>query len=835
MRRNLLPSVRPGLFVLALWPSTHVAAQCVPLPVPSGGTTQCAGAVGDIDTRPSTDVGVSLLGGASAGTISLNSGRVDVGAPGSPATAAEIYGHAPNNSTTTQIFIYNWGTITGQVSPAPTSLGSNWRTTQVFNNGQMTGPVWSRLVNFQGAVVDLNRGEFFNGGTIRRADLCSLFIDFNGTNDTDGVIEDYLLTGPVAGGGAPAPFADPSCLPYRITNLGRVNGGVGLVNVVADSVGDVGRGEQVMTDLDLTNGTTGTIRGPVVMSTGRLGFTGGAIPRPTGRNAGLIEGGVLLYGSRSASASGRLGEEALFLNQPGGRVGGAVVVNAGRFEQADSAVFLPGTSLHPSGMTRLLSTLPDLVSGTIAVAGTHTVACVGNDPWPQGFSRADLGILELATGATLTVSPTAECVYAGQITGPGTLRKTGSAAYIYSGTATHGSTVVQQGLWFANGTQGAMTIENSGIVIGIGRMGDTLVRNGGRLAPGGTPGTLAAGSLTMQSPSVFEFEANAAASDLLDVTGTVSLGRATLDARPLGGYTHQPGRVMTMIANDGSDPVSGSFGGRAEGAEFTLGGFPFRIRYAAGTGNDVVLIALDPAAAITLAPVAGTPNEGAPVTLTATVTGTAPTGVVTFRDGATPIADCLDRPLTPNGNSATASCTTSALPAGARSLNAVYGGDNTNPSRTSVAVTATINGRPSLSAPASLSMLEDSVGAPLAITVGDAESGATAVVLWATSGDAALVSDTALAAGFSGSGANRTLMVAPNADAFGSTTITLAASDPAGAVRTAPMALTVTPVNDPPAFTLGGNPAHAAVTTARSRGRASCRSFHQARWKQRRP
>jgi hypothetical protein len=233
----------------------------------------------------------------------------------------------------------------------------------------------------------------------------------------------------------------------------------------------------------------------------------------------------------------------------------------------------------------------------------------------------------------------------------------------------------------------------------------------------------------------------------------------------------------------------------------------------AGTGNDVVLIALDPAAAITLAPVAGTPNEGAPVTLTATVTGTAPTGVVTFRDGATPIADCLDRPLTPNGNSATASCTTSALPAGARSLNAVYGGDNTNPSRTSVAVTATINGRPSLSAPASLSMLEDSVGAPLAITVGDAESGATAVVLWATSGDAALVSDTALAAGFSGSGANRTLMVAPNADAFGSTTITLATSDPAGAVRTAPMALTVTPVNDPPAFTLGGNPAHAAGTT----------------------
>jgi len=70
-----------------------------------------------------------------------------------------------------------------------------------------------------------------------------------------------------------------------------------------------------------------------------------------------------------------------------------------------------------------------------------------------------------------------------------------------------------------------------------------------------------------------------------------------------------------------------------------------------------------------------------------------------------------------------------------------------------------------------------------------------------------------VAAGLGGSGANRTLAITPRADAFGGTTITLAASDPAGAVRTAPLALTVTPVNDPPTFALGGNPAHAAGTT----------------------
>ena len=804
-----LPLSPLALAVLALSAPAGVAAQCVPFPVPSDGTTQCSGSVGNIDTRPSTNVGVSLLPGANAGRIRLISGRVDVGTAGGAATVAEIYTHAPAGVDTTQVIVENRGSISGQVSPDP-SLGNRWRSLLVTNYGQMAGPVWARLINFPGGVVELNRGEFLNSGTIRRADLCSTYRDFTGENQADGVM-DFLFTAPQI---PPIGIivADVSCQPYRITNRGRINGGAGVVGAAA-SVGDVSRGTQVMTDLDLTNADTGVIVGPVVMTTGRLGRAGGVVPAPVGRNAGIVQGGVLLYGSRMASVVGNLGDEALFQNQAGGRIGGAIVVNAGRFEQAADAVFLAGASLHPSGMFRTPPPLPDEEAGTIAVAGTHTVTCVGNDPWPQSFTQAELGVLELASGAALTVSPASNCTYVGRITGPGTLRKTGTGAYIFSGTATHGATVVQQGLWFANGTQGAVTIENTGIVIGIGRMGDTLVRNGGRLAPGGTPGTLASGSLTMQSPSVFEFEASATTFDRLDVTGTVSLGGATLDALLVAGYTHQPGRAMTMIANDGADAVTGTFTGRAEGAEFTLGGFPFRIRYGAGDGNDVVLFALNPAAAVTLAPVAGTPNEGAPVTLTATVSGTTPTGSVTFRDGGTPIAGCVDRPLAVNGNSATASCTTSALAAGPRSLTAVYGGDNTNPTRTSSAVTVTINGRPSLSAPASLGVLEDSTATPLAITVGDAESGAAGVALSATSGDAALVTDAALAAGLGGSGASRTLAITPRADAFGGTTITLAASDPAGAVRTAPLALTVTPVNDPPTFALGGNPAHAAGTT----------------------
>jgi hypothetical protein len=811
MRRILMSTTRLVLVALPVLASAQVSAQCAPDPVASNGTVTCSGSDPDgIDVSAYSNVLVDILPGANVGTVRIRSGSVVVGQRGSPATLSKIVVAVDSQSDPVfPVTAFNYGAITNgtEVPFAPMER------LLVYNYGQVGGRLSGKLVNFEDATVARLEGPMLNAGSVSTAVFLSDQVDFQITNAAGG-----MVNGDVPMALSPFEFAVEKFEPenYRFENFGMVAGHAGVSaapGVVDPSI----RAGIFSIDAEIVNRATGRILGALLVTEQRT-----SLARNQGaRNFGRIDGGVVLIGQHGddprprGEPPGILGR---FVNEDGGRVGGRIIASSGRFEQRAGSAFDPGTTLHPSAIERRRGAgrgIPalEIAPGTVSIAGNHTVDCVTGDPVVVFQTRPRLGQLELLAGATLTVSPSTQCSYEGQITGLGTLRKTGSAAYIYSGTATHGSTVVQQGLWFANGTQGPMTIENSGIVIGIGRMGDTLVRNGGRLAPGGTPGTLAAGSLTMQSPSVFEFEANATGSDLLDVAGTVSLGGATLDPRLLAGYIHQPGRAMTMIANDGADPVVGTFGGRAEGAEFTLGGFPFRIRYAAGTGNDVLLFALDPAAAITLAPVAGTPNEGAPVTLTATVTGTTPTGVVTFRDGTTPIAGCVDQPLMPNGDSATASCTTSALAAGARSLSAVYGGDNTNPSRTSVAVTATINGQPNLSAPTSLSVLEDSVGAPLAITVGDPESGATAVVLWATSGDAALVSDTALAAGFSGSGANRTLTVAPNADAFGSTTITLAASDPAGAARTAPLALTVTPVNDPPAFTLGGNPAHPTGTT----------------------
>lgn len=797
--------------LLAMLPSPEATAQCAPDPVANGGTVTCSGSDADgIDVTASTNVTVDVLPGANVGPVRIRSGSVVVGQSGAPATVERV--QFPNASGSPSdpvvpVLVFNYGTIT---SGTELNIGPVARLL-VYNYGQVNGRVIGKLLNFAGANVAQLRGGMLNAGTVAGAAFYADEVDFQVTNESTGVVNgDVPLRIQPYGVDFATSFFEPDN--YRFDNAGLITGSAG-VDFGSNTVDAGVRRGTVAIDVATINRASGRIMGSLVVTEQRRS----AFLGQGARNFGRIDGGVVLIANDGVDPR-PLGDPpgilGLVVNEDGGRVGGRVIASAGRFEQRANAIFEPGTTLHPSAVNRQRGVgVVELARGTISISGTHTVACVTGDPVVASNTRPAMGRLELLSGATLTISPTVDCGYEGEINGAGTLRKTGPAAYVYSGTAIHPSTVVQQGLWFANGDQRAVTIENSGIVIGIGRMGDTLVRNGGRLAPGGTPGTLAAGSLTMQSPSVFEFEANASVSDRLDATGTVALGGATLDPRLLAGYTHQPGRAMTMIANDGTDAVTGTFANRAEGAEFTLGGFPFRIRYGAGDGNDVVLFALDPAAAVTLAPVSGMPNEGAPVTLTATVTGTAPTGVATFRDGGTPIAGCVDRPLVPNGNSATASCTTSALAAGPRSLTVVYGGDNANPTRTSTAVALTINGRPSLSAPSSLSVLEDATAVPLAISVGDAESGAADVTLSATSGDPALVTDAALAAGLGGSGANRTLAITPNADAFGSTTITLAATDPAGAVRTAPLALTVTPVNDPPTFALGGNPAHPAGTT----------------------
>ncbi len=107
---------------------------------------------------------------------------------------------------------------------------------------------------------------------------------------------------------------------------------------------------------------------------------------------------------------------------------------------------------------------------------------------------------------------------------------------------------------------------------------------------------------------------------------------------------------------------------------------------------------------------------GASVTLTATVTGSAPTGSVNFKDGASSITGCSAVALTGSGNSLTAACTTSSLAAGTHSITAAYAGDANNTATTSSALSQVVNALATTSTVVSSSLNPSTSGANVTFT-----------------------------------------------------------------------------------------------------------------------
>src|SRR5207244_11486023 len=99
------------------------------------------------------------------------------------------------------------------------------------------------------------------------------------------------------------------------------------------------------------------------------------------------------------------------------------------------------------------------------------------------------------------------------------------------------------------------------------------------------------GNVTLTNLATFLVELNGTnvgtSYDQLNVIGTVNLANCALSISL--GYTPALGDVFTIIANDATDTVTGTFAALPEGARFITANTTFQITYAGGSGNDVVL------------------------------------------------------------------------------------------------------------------------------------------------------------------------------------------------------------------------------------------------------
>ncbi len=202
------------------------------------------------------------------------------------------------------------------------------------------------------------------------------------------------------------------------------------------------------------------------------------------------------------------------------------------------------------------------------------------------------GTISLGSGHLVAGHSDSSFRFDGLIFGTGYLWKVGAGTWTLTADNTYsGTTRIETGTLLIKGSQQGSDVD----VLAAGWLGGTgvvgQITSQGQVAPGGSTGRLRAANTQLSSGSTFAVELNgpvlATGYDQLDLKGTADLTGATL-AVSLG-YLPAVGDSFTILNNDGTDAVTGTFAGLPNGASLTVSNATFRINYDGGTGNDVVL------------------------------------------------------------------------------------------------------------------------------------------------------------------------------------------------------------------------------------------------------
>lgn len=146
-----------------------------------------------------------------------------------------------------------------------------------------------------------------------------------------------------------------------------------------------------------------------------------------------------------------------------------------------------------------------------------------------------------------------------------------------------------------DGTYGNVDVGSGGILKGTGTVDMLSIAAGGIVAPGHSPGCLNTGDLIEGGTYQVEIGGTAACTgyDQIKVTGTVDVTDGIVETSLYNKYLPKQGEVYTIISNDGTDAVTGTFKNLPEGATFDQNGVTFKVSYVGGDGNDITLTVMN--------------------------------------------------------------------------------------------------------------------------------------------------------------------------------------------------------------------------------------------------
>jgi len=223
------------------------------------------------------------------------------------------------------------------------------------------------------------------------------------------------------------------------------------------------------------------------------------------------------------------------------------------------------------------------------------------------------GIIDLGNGILRAGANNASSIYAGLIIGTGNLFKLGTGSWALTADNTYsGLTTVSAGTLQVEGSQqqSPIIVNGTATLTGSGVIGNLQVF--GSVAPGSSPGILTCSNVNFAAQGDYFVELNGSAPgtghDQLNVRGTNQLSNSTLHLSVGPAFAPAEGDRLTIISNDGSEAIQGTFNGLANGSLINAGGLQFRILYSDIFLNDVVLVVTNTALKLAADPIVDTGN-----------------------------------------------------------------------------------------------------------------------------------------------------------------------------------------------------------------------------------